>query len=77
MTKLFSCPCCDKMTQPRSEPMTESQCHLAYGLMLMKGWTAESLLAERLADIDGLAPGMSDWLRDQVRQRARLAGDSP
>jgi hypothetical protein len=60
------CPCCELPAKQRSTPITDAQAALGFQKMAERGWTAERLLAERLDDIDFIAPGMADWLRRQV-----------
>jgi hypothetical protein len=50
---------------PRPTPISAAECEKAFGWLYAKGWTRARLLAERLDDIDYLAPGLSDWLRAQ------------
>jgi hypothetical protein len=64
--RLFICPCCEKPTLARETPMTQQDMRLGFARMAERGWTASRLLAERLTDIDGIAPGMSDYLRGVV-----------
>lgn len=58
------CPCCElPVLQPRATPISESECHIGFAIMRRRGWTTERLLTERGADLDYMAPGMTDWLR--------------
>lgn len=61
--QMFTCPCCDEPAKPRSSPLSEPEKYAGFAKMLAKGWTAERLLAERSEDLEGIAPGMTDFLR--------------
>jgi hypothetical protein len=69
--RVYICPCCDRPAQRRAEPLTEKDCLLSYAKMLAKGWTSDRLLAERSEDLDYIAPGLTDWLRQYGLPGAR------
>lgn len=61
--RVVICPCCDRPAKPRAEPITPAECVKALARMKRKGWTAARLLAERRADLDFIAPGLTDYLQ--------------
>lgn len=64
--RLYLCPCCEQVMGPRTTPISDDEIRLGYALLLARGWTAERLLAERSEDLDGIAPGVTDFLRGEV-----------
>jgi len=61
--RLFTCPCCERLTEPRTTPITEAENMRAYAMMVARGWTAQRLLDERLEDIDGISPDLTAFVR--------------
>jgi hypothetical protein len=59
------CPCCGQPATSRKTPITADECEVGYRLMLRRGLTRDTILAEHGDTLDQPAPGMTDWLRMQ------------
>jgi hypothetical protein len=67
MTRMYRCPCCELETAGRKTPISEDGMRKGLAMMLAVGWTPERLIAERSEDLDGIAPGLTDWIRKQIQ----------
>jgi hypothetical protein len=70
--RLFTCPCCERLTEPRTSPLTEAEGMRAYAMMLHRGWTAQRLLDERREDLDGISPDLTAFIRRMADAEAVL-----
>lgn len=61
--RLHTCPCCERLTEPRATPITEAEAMRAYAMMVARGWTAHRLLEERFEDINGISPDLTAFIR--------------